>query len=215
MYKITAQGLWHKLEPDMTWKRYFHVFEIEYIEDMEERRTKLKKWITEQHHNQVRKDGEYYPNHLVRGAEMAENYVEYGYEIGLCHDLIEDTPWTTKQLCEYLESIGYTSDEAETICRSVHHLTEVYTSDYYPWLNRHERKRKEAERLHAIPDKNTVTVKYCDLMDNLGTAMHLEPGFRKRYVAEKSYVVHGLTKGDPELYKEVKKILQQAEESCD
>lgn len=182
---------------------------------MEERRQKLKEWITAQHHEQLRKDGEYYPNHLVRVAEMADKYVRYGYEIGLCHDLIEDTLWTTKQLWEHLESIGYSSAEAETICIAVHHMTEVYTSDSYPWLNREERKRREAERLHAIPDKDAVTVKYCDLIDNLGAAMNLEPGFRKRYLNEKSYVVQGLTQGDPKLYEEVKKVLREASASVD
>jgi (p)ppGpp synthase/HD superfamily hydrolase len=212
MYEIAVDGFYCKVCVLLASQDV--IFSIEYDKEMQERREKLKEWITKQHHNQVRKDGEYYPNHLVRVAEMAENYVDYGYEIGLCHDLIEDTPWTTKQLWEYLESIGYTSDEAETICKSVHHLTEVYVSDYYPWLNRHQRKTKEAERLHAIQDKDTVTVKYCDLIDNLGAAMNLEPGFRKRYIAEKSYVIQGLTQGDPKLFSEVKKVLKQAEESC-
>ncbi len=184
----------------------------EYIQDMEERREKLKVWITEQHHEQLRKDGEYYPNHLMRVAEMADKYLKYGYEIGLCHDLIEDTPWTSKQLWEYLESIGYSTQEAELICRAVHDLTEVYTSDSYPWLNRHERKTREAERLHAVTDKDAITVKYCDLIDNLGAAKNLSESFRKNYVEEKAYVIQGLTQGDPELYEEVKKVLQQARE---
>ena len=181
---------------------------------MENRREMLLKWITEQHHEQKRKDGEYYPNHLVRVAEMADQYVKYGYEIGLCHDLIEDTPWTTKQLWEYLLSIGYDRGEVEIICKAVHHLTEVYASSNFPWLNRELRKKLEAERLHTIEDKDTVTVKYCDLIDNLGAVQNLEPDFARRYVEEKAHVIEDLTKGDPALYEKVKQVLADARENA-
>lgn len=177
---------------------------------MEGRREILKRWITTQHHDQRRKDGEYYPNHLYRVAEKADKYVEYGYEIGLCHDLIEDTPWTTKQLWEYLRSIGYNQTEVELICKAVHHLTEVYTSDNYPWLNRDQRKGLEARRLFGIEDKDTVTVKYCDLLDNVESAKNLERGFRSRYLEEKRHVIEGLDQGDQELYAEVKQALSEA-----
>ena len=177
---------------------------------MEARREELRRWVTEQHHEQRRKDGEYYPNHLMRVAERAEQYVKYGYEIGLCHDLIEDTNWTTKQLWEYLFSIGYDPAEVEPICKAVHHLTEVYSSDNYPWLNREQRKRLEADRLFAIEDRDTVTVKYCDLLDNVGAAKNLTADFRKRYLEEKAHVIDGLDQGNHELYDEVKKALSDA-----
>lgn len=120
----------------------------------------LLMFIVLKHENQVRKyTGEPYHFHLRNVADMADEKCRFGYEIGLCHDLFEDTKCTHEELLNTLIRFGYFRNEAEYIVNCVIELTDVFTSDSFPQLNRAKRKAEEAKRLHKICYESQ-TVKY-------------------------------------------------------
>ena len=181
---------------------------------MKTREERLFEWIELQHDGQVRKGKttEPYIEHLKRVAKMAADYVPLGYEMGLCHDVLEDTPVKAKELWDRLVEFGYEDEETESIVKAVHHLTAVYTSADYPWMNREQRKKMEATRLYTVRNADAITVKYCDLLDNVGAAAELENQFARTYVAEKDALVQHLNQGDPALYKLVLQTVEAEKE---
>lgn len=129
------------------------------------RKEGLANWIAERHQGQIKKYiSEPYFSHLLRVAERSDPVTMLGYEIGLCHDLLEDTPVTDNELFEALLCFGYDDMEANYITTRVVELTDVFTAVAYPGLRRTERKAKEAKRLAGI-SSGAQTVKYSDSMD--------------------------------------------------
>lgn len=177
---------------------------------MNPKQLKLLDFVIQQHGSQKRKyNNEPYWFHLYRVAEMAEYYeVPFGFEIGLCHDLIEDTGLKLPDLTAALQSFGYHRTQINPIVSAVNDLTDVYTSEAHPTLNRKERKRLEAERLWLIPN-HVQTIKYCDLYDNTSTIVPYDPKFAELYLTEKRYILSGMNKGNRELYDIVNKIAHE------
>lgn len=176
-------------------------------------REKLIAFVKAQHGDQVRKyTNEPYFNHLLAVAEMAERTgVKYGWEIGLCHDLFEDTICTYGDLFGFLHSKLYDVTACNFICSHVWDLTDVFTSKDFPYLNRQIRKQCEALRLHTI-DRVSQAVKCCDLIDNTSTIMKHDVGFAKKYIPEKREIVKGFTKIDGKIRELVWNCLWDAEE---
>lgn len=163
-------------------------------------RYKLHEFVYEKHKGQVRKyTGEPYYYHVLNVAEAAEaSTAVYGYEIGLCHDLLEDTECTQEELYHALVSFGYGLASALHISNCVKELTDVFTHKNYPQFKRAERKTREAQRLWAI-STDSQTVKYCDLIDNSSSIVDNDPSFAKVYIAEKEYILAGMMAGDSQL----------------
>jgi len=153
------------------------------------------------HFPQKRKyTGEAYTVHLRAVAEMADRYnLLMGYEIGLCHDLLEDTYLTANELDGHLTSFGYDEKESFFIVSSVIELTDVYTSEAFPKLNRAERKELECKRLSEISE-NSQSIKYCDLIDNTSSILKYDEGFAKIYLKEKFAIMQVMDKGNNDLY---------------
>jgi hypothetical protein len=107
-----------------------------------------------------------------------------------------------------LDSIGYSVDDILRIVDCTADLTDVYTTEAYPDLNRKIRKQKEAERLWKI-DVDSQTVKYCDLIDNSESILQHDVGFARTYMAEKKEIMKGMIHGDPALEKEVNQIINE------
>lgn len=172
---------------------------------MNDNQLKLLAFVIEQHGAQKRKyNHEPYWFHLYRVARMAGESIYCGFEIGLCHDLIEDTDLTLPALTKKLQEIGYHKNAVDLIVTAVFHLTDEYTHEKYNSTNRKDRKVLEAQRLWAIPP-NAQTVKYCDLIDNLSSIVQYDPAFAKVYLAEKAYILQGMDKGDTKLFELAKK----------
>lgn len=172
------------------------------------RRTHLKAFIGLWFYGIKRKyTGEPYTVHLENVGSAAEKCVPYGYEIGLCHDLFEDTQCTWMKLYKALKRFGYSFQEARYILMSAVELTDVYTKEAYPEMNRKERKNKEAKRLGTI-SKNSQTVKLCDLDDNTESIVTHDPSFAKVYLQEKEVILSEMKHGDSQLYKKLLKRLQ-------
>jgi len=90
-------------------------------------------------------------------------------------------------------------------------LTDVFTSQAYPNLNRDKRKSLEAERISKISD-NAQTVKLADLYSNTKSIVQDDPKFAITYLKEKHRMMKGLIRGNPILYA---KVLKQLKDSID
>jgi (p)ppGpp synthase/HD superfamily hydrolase len=159
------------------------------------RENKLLTWVKQQHKGQlIKRTTEPYINHLTAVAQMAA-VTPLGYEIGLCHDLIEKTETTAQQLQAALEGFGYAGEDAAFITTGAIHLTNVFTKKAYPELTKTIRKEKEAVRLATI-SPTAQTVKYADLIYNIGWLLQHGRKKPKKYLQKKRLLVAEMTGGD-------------------
>ncbi|WCT13765.1 hypothetical protein [Mucilaginibacter jinjuensis] len=162
-------------------------------------RKKLITWVEQQHKGQlIRKTTLPYVHHLKAVAEMAD-VAPLGYEIGLCHDLLEDTTVTTDALRQALLKCGYSEAETLVIVNGVVDLTNVFTKKAYPEWKKPVRKNKEAERLATISPL-AQTVKYADLMYNIDWMLTFDTKHVKKYLREKKSLLKVMSKGDHSLH---------------
>lgn len=160
----------------------------------------LQDFVSMKHEGQVRKyTGEPYFNHVYNVSQIAKKYAELGEEIGLCHDLFEDTDCGDGELAMFLIHNWYYSFEAEFIVRSVFSLTDQYTHEAYPHVNREGRKMLEIERLSTI-SPIAQTVKYADIIDNCSTIFEHDPNFAKVYMKEKQDLLNVMREGNVDLW---------------
>jgi (p)ppGpp synthase/HD superfamily hydrolase len=117
------------------------------------------------HEGQVRKfNSEPYINHPVRVMNAVVMDKEWGgieriAMAAVLHDVVEDTD-------ETLDSLQLYGDLGMDVKRYVDELTNKFTKEDYPDLNRRARKAKEFERLSRVTDA-AKTIKLYDRIDNL------------------------------------------------
>lgn len=131
------------------------------------------------HAGQKRKyTGEPYIVHPIAVADMVQRNGGTPNMIAaaLLHDVLEDTDATVEEV----EAI--TNREVAML---VVELTDQYTKDFYPELNRKVRKRLEAERLAKVSPE-AKAIKHADMADNTATIVAHDPGFAKVYLREKA-----------------------------
>lgn len=176
-------------------------------------REKLIEFVKFWHGSQLRKyTNEPYFNHLLSVANAAEKTgIQYGWEIGLCHDLLEDTKCKEDDLYYRLRGSDYSLSANQSIIQGVKDLTDVFTSEAYPYLNRYIRKQCEALRLATISRPSQI-IKCCDLIDNTSSIVKHDHGFAVKYIAEKREILKGFTKIDGKIKSEVWNSLLDAEE---
>lgn len=155
---------------------------------------------------QIRKyTGEKYWTHTEEVAEIVSEVIDNEDVIigALYHDLAEDVNKHPYTLDNILSVFG------EDVFFIVRDLTDKYTHEAYPNLNRAERKTLEAWRLGFIsPDAQTVKV--ADLLSNTKSIVESDPGFAVTYLKEKEVVLSKLTKAHPVLLERAKKQLTKA-----
>ena len=139
------------------------------------------------HAGQVRKyTGEPYLMHVLavaRGVASRTNDPEI-IAAAVLHDVLEDTPTTYVQL---------RWEFGARTAMLVWELTDFYTKESFPTMNRQERKRLEAERFSHVSAEAQL-VKTYDLLDNTSTITQHDPGFAKVYLDEKRMLVSQMTK---------------------
>lgn len=168
---------------------------------------KLLAWIKEKHHGQlIRLTDEPYVNHLLFVAEKAGAAIPLGYEIGLCHDLLEKTDTTANQLNKKLLSFGYPEIQALHITGCVVELTDVFTRKAFPELRKKERKKKEAARLAGI-STDAQTVKYADLLYNINWTVTHDKKNMADYLHRKQKLIVSMTNGNELLRCEVLSLI--------
>ena len=159
--------------------------------------TLLEDWIKQKFSShKIKESGEPYYLHLKAVADMASKATPLGFEIGLCHDIFEDTDTTTGELLTALTEFGYGSKDARQIVTVVQDLTDVYSRKNYPLLSKKIRKQKEGERLLTI-SAAAQTVKYCDLIYNIGWVLQFEKKHKaEKYLKKKELLLEKLNRGD-------------------
>lgn len=101
------------------------------------------------------------------------------------HDVLEDTAVTAHQLSfEY----GFPQEVIDVVIE----LTDVYTHQSYPEMNRAERKKLETKRLSGV-SKRAKLVKLCDIEDNDKTIELVGAGFAKVWRAEKAELIKAIS----------------------
>jgi (p)ppGpp synthase/HD superfamily hydrolase len=167
----------------------------------------LARWVRLKHSGQIKKyNGKPYYTHLYNVAKLARQATPFGYEIGLCHDLLEDTATTPNELLAGLLSFGYPPGDANYIANVVVELTDVFTSAAYPSLSREMRKEKEEFRLRTI-SACAQTIKYADLIDNMKLVIEYDPEHAPRYLEKKRLLLQSMNKGDEALREQALQII--------
>lgn len=176
------------------------------------RQTRLFDFVKEQHGEQKRKyTGFPYWHHLRDVAYTISYYpsVAFGVEIAMCHDLLEDTDCNYIGLLTKLSKLGYLMHDAAFIANGVQELTDQFTHEAYPEMNRKARKDSEAQRLVSI-SANSQSVKYADIIDNTTSIAEHDPGFAKVYLPEIGKIIYRMDKGHPDLHKRCLEVYESA-----
>lgn len=173
------------------------------------RTDKLLNWIKQQHEGQlIRHTTEPYINHLMEVAELG-TVIPLGYEIGLCHDLFEETETTKIDLYSALTVFGYTKQEADFILNCTVELTDVFTKKNYPDLKKKARKAREVARLTTISSA-AQTVKYGDLIYNITWVLKHDLQHAGKYMRKKQQLLTSLKNGEQDLYRSALRIIDDA-----
>lgn len=101
------------------------------------------------------------------------------------HDLIEDVNKGEYTLYYIAKEFG------SHIANLVWQLTDVYTKEAYPMLNRAQRKKLEAERLSLI-SKDAQDIKISDIISNTADIVKHDIEFAKTYLQEKEVILSKL-----------------------
>lgn len=172
---------------------------------MDNRQQKLYEFVKEAHGDQLRKYTELpYITHLIAVAEKVLPYAnKYPliWEVAICHDLFEDTKVDFQKLMYGLGKAGYFSNDAYEITYCVFELTDQFTSEDYPDMNRTFRKQLEVKKLSKISELSQ-TVKYADLIDNTSSIVDHDHEFAKVYLMEKDMYLKAMNKGEWDLFVE-------------
>ncbi len=178
--------------------------------ELTEQQNKLFDFVKEKHGEQKRKyTNEPYCNHLYSVAKIVSEYEPDCIEIALCHDLFEDTNCNFDSLYKKLIELEYDAHVAYCICGRVKELTDKFTSEEYPYLNRAKRKESECKRLFGISFV-AQSVKYADLIDNTATICQYDKDFAKIYLKEKEQILAVMTNGNKVLLQRCKNVLNEA-----
>jgi len=131
---------------------------------------------------QLRKySGDPYWTHPRRVARLLAMYStvpvsEQMFAGALAHDVIEDTHITEQDIQNHFNDSELT--------RIIVGLTDEFTHENYPTMNRRARKDAEAARIGFL-DERIKTIKVCDLIDNTDSIVSMQPDFAKVYMREK------------------------------
>lgn len=144
------------------------------------------KFATEAHEGQKRKyTGEPYINHPISVARIVrqEGGTDEMIAAAFLHDVVEDTERTLDDIFQEFDSI---------VGSYVAALTDEYTSEAYPSLNRQARKALELERLKECVTPEIAVIKWADLADNTSSIVRHDPDFSIVYLQEKMEILRVL-----------------------
>jgi len=109
------------------------------------------------------------------------------------HDVVEDVniePYTAQTIYDLFGS---------RVANLVIELTNRYTKENVPTMNRSIRKLREAERLAKI-SYDAQTIKYADIIANTSDISKSDPKFAPKYLSEKREILKVMTGGHPVLF---------------
>jgi len=123
---------------------------------------------------------------MVKDAGGDENMVN----AALLHDVLEDTNVTHSELRAFLFQ-RFVTVSASDILNLVVELTDVFTKEDFPYLNRNARKTLEASRLSNVSDR-AKQIKRMDIEHNSESIMEHDPKFAKVFLEEKKLLLLNL-----------------------
>lgn len=123
---------------------------------------------------------------MVKDAGGDENMVN----AALLHDVLEDTNVTHSELRAFLFR-RFVAVDASDILNLVVELTDVFTKEDFPYLNRNARKTLEATRLSNVSDR-AKQIKRMDIEHNSESIMEHDPKFAKVFLEEKKLLLLNL-----------------------
>jgi guanosine-3',5'-bis(diphosphate) 3'-pyrophosphohydrolase len=170
---------------------------------------KVKHFADRAHGDQRRKYcHERYIFHPIRVMENCKLYTDDDAVLAaaLLHDVLEDTNTTREDMLEFLLGVMPDAMATRTLDLVVE-LTDVYTKNNYPELNRRARKLKEADRLSKISG-DAQTIKYSDIIDNVTNIFVNDPDFATVFIHEGRTALRKMEKGDQELFDKASKMIE-------
>ena len=179
-YKINAETYARERFPDESAEsRYARIY---YHTDIVQQ---AERYAARLHTGQVRKyTNEPYFNHCEAVAMQVacltddKNVIAAAY----LHDVIEDCDVRYEQLSALFN---------KRVARLVQELTDVYTPQMFPRLNRAERKRREADRLRTVSWQAKL-IKLCDIQDNARTIEQHDQKFAEIWQQEKIMMLEAM-----------------------
>ena len=154
-------------------------------------------FATVAHDGQRRKyTGEPYIVHPLTVAQMVASRTMDPHVIAaaVLHDVLEDTPVAPYELQDLFGS---------RVAEMVADLTDMFTHDNFPELNRAQRKQKERERF-ATTSAEVQLIKAYDMLDNTRSIVKYDSGFAMVYLNEKRLLLKVMTKVDPHVLLQLK-----------
>lgn len=151
-----------------------------------------------------------YMVHPVRVMRTCQKYTDdiSVLAAALLHDVLEDTPVTEDEIGDFLKAL-LDEKAAEKALQYIIDLTDVYTRQVFPQMNRRARKAKETERLSKIPAESQ-TVKYADILDNADEIVDHDPDFARVFLSECRVILQHMKSGDAELKAIAEKTVEDA-----
>jgi (p)ppGpp synthase/HD superfamily hydrolase len=175
--------------------------------EFSEKQKELIEFVKQSHGDQKRKyTGDPYVTHLLNVCSRVIHLGSPFVEVALCHDLYEDTKVNFDSLYKRLIEIGYDLPESYNICTYTQELTDKFTKEDYPHLNRARRKSLESKRLSTVSFVSQ-TVKYADLLDNSYSILAHDSKFAETYMTEKKQIISLMRAGDRILMKQCDDLL--------
>jgi (p)ppGpp synthase/HD superfamily hydrolase len=139
--------------------------------------------------------------HPIRVMKICAGYTDdvAVLSAALLHDVLEDTAVGKDAMLSFLRSIMDDATATRTF-RLVVELTDVFTKEDYPALNRRKRKDLERERIsHTSGDSQTI--KYADIIDNCREIVEHDRDFARVFLRECGIMLRATDRGNAELYR--------------
>lgn len=135
-------------------------------------------------------------DYITHPIEVARIVKEQGGDdnmiyAALLHDVLEDTPVTHAELRTILHNI-LSIQSAEDVLSLVVELTDVYTKEDFPDMNRKLRKEFEALRLAYVSGR-VKAIKRADIEHNSESIMEHDPKFAKVFLEEKKNLLEKMS----------------------
>ena len=128
----------------------------------------------------------------------------------LLHDVLEDTPVNSSRIIHFLRPhMDHDPFKVGCTLKYILELTDVFTKEAYPHLNRKQRKVLEAERLSSASPQ-AQTIKYADIIDNTRSIVAYDPKFAATYLPECMHKLQIATNGNKILHAAAIQSITQA-----
>jgi len=155
----------------------------------------IELYATEKHFGQLRADG--VTPFITHPIQVAKIIQLYGGDInqicaGLLHDVIEDTDTTLMDLKNDLQSFNLMDLCVDLVLTYCKEMTNVFTKDNFPTINRKERKKLEIEHFKSWSDVNLKLIKLADVFSNLSSFDSLKKDFAKIYILEELEIISSI-----------------------